>query len=336
LEGPDRNEKLPQWFLPDQLIEALVSLRPRLDAYAEKHKELVAKGAPEILRELPDEDGTPRKDRVYIPEPRLAHHETLALVSDILGRFYPAAAEHLQTAVDRSWIEVKTAHAPGFAKGRCIDKDGSKHTDGRPATIFMTYDGTVNDPVYLIHEAGHYNARALRGTHPVQQDVWTVMSNVVSEAQAFFFQYAFYDLAVDLNGKAELRASIALHQQAEMLVITRILTTDLIGIANRYDVSPSERHTEQGRKRMEDSAWLHWNPHAPGAFIAAALYSRFKGMSEGEKNETLSVFYPSFERFPSNDGRLPPQALMDLCEVTDDSALSRLLQQGADYALARV
>jgi hypothetical protein len=69
------------------------------------------------------------------------------LVSDLWEDITPEFATRIGEALKKSaFLKVKDAR-PGWCCGRCLGD-----------SIEFEHDGTLNDPVYMAHESGHFMA----------------------------------------------------------------------------------------------------------------------------------------------------------------------------------
>ena len=334
LDGADSAEVKRQQFLPDEIIDALASIRPQLDAFETAYQDRVAQGAPELSRTLPNVDGQLWRCRVYVPEPHMTRAETLTLVSDTLLELDPMMNTRLQDAVDNGWIDESQAHAPGFSRGRCGHKTWSGHDDGRIATMFMTWDGTINDPVYLAHESGHYCAYVARDSDTENYHFSSWTAPVVSEVQAFFFQHAFYDADLHSRRSDVMHIAIDLHRQGEMLNISA-RTNKALGTIEASKATALEDHAKgmDWYEALESNHSLHTDCHSPGNFIGAGLYERSKRMNSTERQNLLSVLYPTFDQFPDSDGKPTLKAILSSVGVETVRGLQELFADGVDSAL---
>ena len=317
-------------FVPDQIIEGLASLRRRLTAFEAAYKRRVAGGQPEALKELYDPINKFTKERVFIPDPNVRWEGSIAMVGLTMHRLQPGIGGEFDAMIERSWIEVAKASAPGLSGGSCCSAEWSGHKDGRLATIYMTQDNTINDSVYLAHEGGHYTAVHRRGRREwLPYESWPRTHKLTAEVQAFFFQHAYYDPALNVDRAAPIAKAIDLHRQGEMLGMVRTCSS---GLQDLEDIGLLG--TELRVKDVSDtSGWIHRYPHGAANFIAAGLYERSKRMAKDEKAEFLSILYPRYEQFPDNDGVPTLEAVFSAGGVNTQAELIRLFREGADSAL---
>lgn len=162
------------------------------------------------------------RHRLLIREPQLSWEESCDLVIAAFERFHPglgAKAKEVIQNRDR-WILDKTEI--GEAAGCC--HPANCKTNPKPyAVIKYSYDGTINDAVYIAHELGH-----LIADDYINEAGFTYQDGKrhMAEVQAFFTQHVLYDYLAS-HPDVELRQAARNHFVGE---ITRSLYSLPMGI----------------------------------------------------------------------------------------------------------
>ncbi|HEY8192151.1 MAG TPA: hypothetical protein VIG74_06980, partial [Alphaproteobacteria bacterium] len=267
-------------LLPDQIFDTLIEeVLPAFKAAR------ISERARPALQEV---EG--RKNRIVISSPPGSVPETIAQVFAVLRRLDDGVADSFARAAGRGWIDFTAASAPGLAEGSCDPTD--KRHDGRPATITLKCDGTINDPIYLAHEAGHFADNAASPKFDYNTTCTHKLGRCRQEVQAFFTQHAFYDPALHPEWPPERKSALRQHLLAESHISMRNLANDLHLLEIAQGMSEEQRHSKAGFTKYEAAyTALHAEYYRPAFFIAAGLYELFKEMPVEQKKDFLNIFY---------------------------------------------
>ncbi len=263
-----------------------------------------------------------RKNRIIIPGPSFTWEESKKNVTAMLETLDPEIASLLETLTANGWIDLSAATAPGLCEGVCDPTD--RRSDGRPSTIRFTYDGTINDPVYLSHELGHFANDAASPGFDWESASLNRTAACLRETQAFFLQHAFYDS----DCVPALQGALRQHCQAEAFQCLGNLRQDLAVLEKTRALSDEERHSHEGFEQQEDAfRRLHNNVHRPAFFIAAGLYERFRKMETTQKKNFLDLLYRSGNGGPAMEN------VLRAAHIKDYQDFRKMVREGLDRVL---
>jgi hypothetical protein len=317
-------------FIPDQLLGVMEeTVRPLIAPYEQAYEHLIAaNNTPPFIHNVAN------RDRIIIFDPRLSWDESAGLARETVYRLDPAMGQKFDEAVRNGWVESQPADEPGLSEGSCwrIEDDKDPKRDGRGASIRFTHDGTINDPVYLTHEAGHYIAnQATRGS------TWGAQPRILRitmEIQGFFFQHAFYDPTLHPDRSPELARAVALHKTAEALLVVRDMEREFAAMDQSRQVRGDDRFSEAGFSQLDGGYALHRDDHVPAYFVAAGLWERYKGMTAKQQRHFLSALYPAIGRHPATEGVPPLDEILQGAGIENEGDLRLLVENAAVTSLS--
>ena len=266
LETVAPNRRPEATFLPDQILRAVEkNIKPAIEPYWRAYHADVAAGKISAFMQTVEK----RQNRIVITEPPISWQQALVMTSETLYRVNPVLGERFDQAAKQGWITAKPAAAAGLTIGSC-DQRTTQHPmpKGRPATIIFEYDGTVNDPVYLAHEAGHFAADA--ANYGSAGGKGTLTQCLTKEVQAFFLQHAFYDPDLHPARSAELVRAVAQQKRGETLAVLSWYEMEFQAMEKSRLVRGDDRLPVDGAgfKQLDRGYSLHNDVHGPG-FLSA-------------------------------------------------------------------
>ncbi len=245
------------------------------------------------------------RHRLLIPEPRLSWADTCALVVKAFRRFDENLGDKVAAILsDRSRFKVEKVEV-GEASGYCT----APGWQGRDrAEINYSYDGTINDAVYLAHELGHLLAHDFAQESGYQKEgTWMPMH--ILEVPAMFTQCILYDYLMNGQENKTLQKIARQHFTGEM---TRQLYEQQVAFAldttrpfsqDEYEAhmrtSLGEKWAEFSRAKDKQSVMGKLHRHISVATIGVGFY--FSGLGknpavfdsmfkQGKDSDILRVF----------------------------------------------
>ncbi|NDE90563.1 MAG: hypothetical protein EB059_05415 [Alphaproteobacteria bacterium] len=284
-------------MLPDCVLDILqATTTPIIQPIFEKHLELDTAGS--LVPPL-------NQHRILISEPQMALNNSYALVIAAFNHFDKTLGERVsQILSDSTRIEL-TKVVTGEGRGYC----DSPNQESKYARLRLSYDGTINDPVYLAHELGHLLTCDF-AQEAGYENRGTRMPGHTAELPAMFSQIILYDYLMHGQSDPILQNVAQQHFVGEM---TRDLYRQQIAFANPAKPVLSQGEYERrifavlGHHELAlpsdiqmlwpDSSYLHW--HISASTIAAGFYFSSLGkkpaifdamFKKGKDSDILDMF----------------------------------------------
>ena len=260
-------------LLPDSVLDALLEATPGLlqKPFAQNLALDAAGGYVPPLN----------RHRLLIPEPALTWEQSKELVIAAFARFDEGLGQRVeQVLADPERLRLRKVEM-GEASAFCAPPDWQ----GRErAEIVFSYEGSVNDAVYLAHELGHLLAHDFAREAGLKGSEETWMPKHIAEVPAFFAQNILYDYlmngqddpALQKAGRQHFAGEIAraLYEQQAAFgkrgMANGALDEDVYAQRLEEGLGKNWQSFEKARIHRRDVGDLHG--HFTAATIATGLY----------------------------------------------------------------
>jgi len=237
-------------MLPDVVLDALhEALLPIVPKVFGMHCELDQR-----------DDSVPKlnKHRILIQSPVISWQQSCELVVGAFTSFQPELGAQVRSLInDPSLLRLSQISA-GQAEGICIAP--GYEAEGHAPGIVYEYDLTINDPIYLAHELGHYISDSLDGA---------LMPPSLYEIPAMVTQHLMYEY---LSRQADpgLANAARKHFVGEVTGALYRLSVAFAGSAT--DQSSDEERYGQAIQENLGTNWRYFVPARDKMFGARQLH----------------------------------------------------------------
>jgi hypothetical protein len=251
-------------MLPDVVLDALHdALLPIVPKVFGMHCELDQRG-----------DSVPKlnKHRILIQSPVISWQQSCELVVGAFTSFQPELGAQVRSLInDPSLLRLSQVSA-GQAEGICIAP--GYEAEGHAPGIVYEYDLTINDPIYLAHELGHYISDSLDGA---------LMPPSLYEIPAMVTQHLMYEY-LSRQDDPGLANAARKHFVGEVTGALYRLSVAFAGSAT--DQSSDEERYGQAMEGNLGANWRYFVPARDKMFGARQLH---------EHNSALVLAYGLLE-----------------------------------------